>query len=263
MNVIQRVQSYCKYLFTAKSHQRIHSPFVFNLLRHVFYQADEQSPAIQKIENRRNDLLQNNQTIQVTDLGAGAGKWGTSERKISDIAGNSLKRKKYAQLIYRIVHHFQPETVLEFGTSLGITTAYIGQGYTDGQVVTIEGCPNIARVAGETFDITGTKNIRSYTGNFDDVLPEVLRNHPVLDIVFIDGNHSFAPTLKYFEQTLPHAHNDTIFIFDDIHWSADMEKAWHAIQQHPRVTITIDIYEMGFVFIRNENKKPEHFVIKY
>lgn len=241
----------------------MHSPFVFNLLKDVFYQEQDLSPDIQKIEKRRSELLRDHHSISVTDLGAGAGKWGTSERKISDIAHNSLKRKKYAQLIHRIVHHFQPQTILEFGTSLGVTTAYIGQGYPDGQVVTIEGCPNIAQVARETFRKTDTKNIRSYTGNFDDVLPEVLMNHPVLDIVFIDGNHSYAPTIRYFEQTLPHASNHTIFIFDDIHWSEEMEKAWHEIQKHPKVTISIDIYEMGFVFIRNENKAPEHFTIKY
>lgn len=241
----------------------MHSPFVFNLLQNVFYLSEEDTSALKRIEKRRNNLLHLHDTIQVTDLGAGADKWGTSERKISDIAGNSLKRKKYAQLIYRIVHHFQPQTILEFGTSLGITTSYIGQGYPDGQVITIEGCPNIAAIARQTFTETQTENIASYIGNFDEVLPSVLKKHPKLDVVFIDGNHSYAPTIRYFEQTLPHSHNDTIFIFDDIHWSSEMEQAWKEIQQHPSVTITIDIYEMGLVFVRNENKAPEHFIIKF
>lgn len=261
MNITQRVKSYIQYRWNAKNHQRIHSPFVFQLLKEVFYTQVPNSPTIQKIEQRRKELLQTFNTIQVTDLGAG--NWKTSERKISDIAKNSLKRKNYAQLIYLITHHFQPKTILEFGTSLGITTAYIGQGYSDGQVVTIEGCPNIAGVAQKTFESTDTKNIDAFVGNFDDVLPNVLDRYPQLDMVFIDGNHAYAPTLRYFEKTLQHAHNDTIFIFDDIHWSIEMEKAWKDIQAHSQVTTTIDIYEMGIVFIRQENKEKEHFVILY
>lgn len=261
MNITQRVKSYLQYRWQAKNHQRIHSPFVFQLLNDVFYQKTVENASIQKIEQRRQQLLNLSQTIQVTDLGAG--NWKTSERKISDIAKNSLKRKKYAQLIHRITHHFQPKVVLELGTSLGITTSYIGQGYADGQVVTIEGCPNIAQVAQETFQLTNTKNIDAYVGSFDDILPKVFSKYPLLDIVFIDGNHAYAPTLRYFEQTLQYAHNNTIFIFDDIHWSEEMERAWKDIQAHDRVTTTIDIYEMGIAFIRQENKVKEHFVVQY
>lgn len=261
MNITQRVKSYLKYRWTCKTHQRIHSPFVFQLLKDVFYQNTLDHSNIRSIENRRQELLKTGDTIQVTDLGAG--QWKTSERKISDIANNSLKRKIYAQLIYRITHHFQPKVTLELGTSLGITTSYIGQGYRDGKVVTIEGCPNIAQIAQKTFQTTQTQNIDAFVGGFDQVLPEVFKKYTSLDIVFIDGNHAYAPTIQYFNDTLKYAHNDTVFIFDDIHWSEEMERAWKDIQAHPLVTTTIDIYEMGIVFIRKEQKVKEHFTIKY
>lgn len=262
MDVLQRVISYCRYLYKARSHQRIHSPFVFEFARKVLYSKTDHE-ACNLIEARRQQLLQDHTEITVTDLGAGAAKWGDRKRKISDIAKTSLKREKYAQLIFRIARHYQPKSTLELGTSFGITSAYIGQGYPGGQVFTIEGCPSIARVARQTFEQTRTKNIRLFTGHFDDVLPEVLSESAYFDIIFIDGNHAYEPTLRYFERCLSKAHNNTVFIFDDIHWSKDMERAWKDIQDHPLVTITIDIYEMGLVFIRNENRTPEHFVIKY
>lgn len=260
----QRIVSYAKYKYRAKSHQRIHSPFVFNLLDDVFYtnsQIDQKASS--KLEKRRAELLKSSETIQVTDLGAGAHKWKSNQRKISSIAKNSLKRKKYALLIHKIAHHFQPQTTLELGTSLGITTAYISQGFRNGQVITVEGCPNIAQLAQKTFQSVQANNIQQLIGNFNEVLPKFLSTNPKLDLVFIDGNHAYEPTLNYFNQTLQHTHNETVFIFDDIHWSTDMEKAWEAIKQHPKVSLTIDIYEMGLVFIREENKAPEHFVIKY
>ena len=263
MDLIQRIKSYGTYRWNAKSDQRIHSPFTFKLLNEVFYQKSIDTSVENKIEARRKALLQDKTFIEVKDLGAGANQWATTQRRISDIAKTSLKRKKYAQLIYRIVRHFKPQTTLEMGTSLGITTSYIGQGYPAGKVITIEGCPQISKVAAQTFHQTNTTNIIQYTGSFEQKLPEVFEQFPLFDIVFIDGNHSYAPTVSYFEQALNHAHNDTVFIMDDIHWSKGMEDAWNKIVRHPKVTISIDIYEMGFVFIRQENKEPKHFIIKY
>lgn len=261
MNILQRVGSYIQYQTKAQSHLRIHSPFVYQLVSQVFYTDDVHTPHVDLIEKRRNALQNDNSILEVTDLGAGA--WKTSKRMVRDIAKNSLKRKKYAQLIHRITHYFQPKTVLELGTSLGITTSYIGQGFPDAKVVTIEGCPQIAGVARKSFQISNTKNIDSYIGNFDEVLPKILPQYQPWDIIFIDGNHAYSPTIRYFQQCLEYAHNDTLFIFDDIHWSPEMEKAWKEIQAHPSVTTTIDIYEMGLVFIRRENKEKEHFVIRY
>lgn len=261
MNWGQRVKSYANYKLHAKTHQRMHSPFVFDLLSNVFYQPTPDTDTIQKIEERRQALRHTKDTVHVTDLGAGS--WKTSERTISDIAKKSLKRKEYAQLIYRITNYFSPKITIELGTSLGITTSYISQGYRDGQVVTIEGCPNVSKIAQETFDFIRCKNIIRQVGNFDDVLPAILKTHSHPDMIFIDGNHNYEATIKYFNLFLKHTQDDAIFIFDDIHWSEGMEKAWREIKQHPKVKISIDIYEMGFIFLRNENHEASHFTIKY
>ncbi|MCO5249728.1 MAG: class I SAM-dependent methyltransferase [Chitinophagales bacterium] len=261
MEWLRRGKSFLEYHLHSKSEQRIHSPFVFELLRSVFYQEIKDQILVQKIESRREFLKNCSDKISVTDLGTG--KWKTSERKISDIARKSLKRKEYAQLIYRMVHHFLPKTTLELGTSLGLTTAYISQGYRDGQVITLEGCPNISQVAQDTFDFVGCQNIDRKIGGFDDVLSKILEQNPKFDLLFIDGNHSYEATIRYFHQLLPYTDTDSIFIFDDIHWSEGMERAWDEIKQHPQVKISIDIYEMGFIFLRNENHESSHFTIKF
>ncbi|MEJ7676870.1 MAG: hypothetical protein WKG06_03130 [Segetibacter sp.] len=62
---------------------------------------------------------------------------------------------------------------------------------------------------------------------------------------------------------LEKAIESSVFIFDDIHWSKEMEEAWKYIQQHSAVTLTIDLFFIGIVFFRREQKVPQHFVIRF
>lgn len=84
----------------------------------------------------------------------------------------------------------------------------------------------------------------------------------LLDLVFVDGFHAMEPTLDHFEQCLTKSHNDTVFVFDDIHWSRGMEQAWEAVKSHDKVSVTIDLYNMGLAFLRKEQAE-EHFTLRY
>ncbi|HEU0137328.1 MAG TPA: class I SAM-dependent methyltransferase, partial [Flavobacterium sp.] len=75
-----------------------------------------------------------------------------------------------------------------------------------------------------------------------------------------DGNHQKVATLRYFDLLLPTVTNDSVWIFDDIHWSRDMEDAWEEIKAHPKVTVTIDTFQWGIVFFRKEQRKEDFFV---
>ena len=221
--------------------------------------------AYAEIEDRRKGFLHSSKIIEVIDLGAGLKTLSNSKRKISDIAARSLKRPKYAQLLFRLVNYFQPETILELGTSLGITTIYLASANKTTKVVTIEGSATIANEAQELFKRAGIKNIESVVGNFDEVLGKTIYSSLALrplSLIYFDGNHRKEPTLNYFQQCLKYSHNNSIYIFDDIHWSAEMEQAWEEIKKHPQITVTIDLFEIGIVFFRTELTK-QNFVVRY
>jgi predicted O-methyltransferase YrrM len=131
-------------------------------------------------------------------------------------------------------------------------------------VVTIEGCPETAAAARANFKAFGASNIMACTGNFDEVLQPLLHQHasPAPRLFFFDGNHRKVPTLHYFEQCLSCAGNDDVFVFDDIRWSDEMLAAWEAVASHPRVTVTLDLFFMGIVFIRKEQAR-ERFRIRF
>ncbi len=252
---------YLKYQLFADTKYKVHSPFVFELLTEVIQHKDAYY-AYQDIERLRQQLLSSKATITVNDLGAGSRVFKSDQRKVSAIAQHSLAPPKYAQLLFRLVNHFKPQTLLELGTSLGITTLYLAAPNSKATVYTHEGCAATLEVAQQNFDQMQQQNIVAVQGNFNDTLPQTLQQLQQLDFAFIDGNHSKAPTLAYFEQCLTKVHNNSVLVFDDIHWSAEMEAAWHIIQQHPTVTVTIDLFRMGLVFFRKEQEK-EHFTIRF
>ncbi|MFZ4739822.1 MAG: O-methyltransferase [Bacteroidales bacterium] len=261
MNNLKLIIKYLKYRITANNKHDIHSPFVFQLLTKVINNKSV-LPVYKEIENLRSLLLKNKTKIQIEDFGAGSLKNKTKTRAIAEIARNAAKPPKYAQLLYRLVKHFQPVNLLELGTSLGISTAYMGKASSTTKIITIEGSENIAKISIDNFNTLNISNIQVITGNFDVQLPKLLQNTTTFDFVFFDGNHRKQPTLSYFELCLQHKHNDSVFVFDDIHWSDEMEEAWESIKQSPEVTVTIDLFFIGLVFFRKESTK-EHFIIRF
>jgi predicted O-methyltransferase YrrM len=255
---------YLLYRWKAKGRKGygIHSPFVFDLVTKVLND-DRFFYAYESIEEQRRLLLSDEKNLEVLDWGAGGKQARTALRPIAKVAARSLKSPKYARLLFRLVQYFQSRQVLELGTCLGITASYLAASSDEVQVTTLEGAPAYVKKARRIFENLRIKNIRVVEGNFDDTLLGVLKESRTWDFVFIDGNHRLEPTLRYFEQILPHAHAGTLFVFDDIHWSREMEEAWQKIQQHPSVTLTIDLFFVGLVFIRPEQIAKEHFIIPF
>ena len=261
MNKYEFVKNYFKYYFKANTKHSIHSPFVFEFVTKVLESKIDAVEKLKEVENLRKDLLSSSQELNIIDLGANNIQNSCYRKRVRAIVKNSAKSKKYARLLYKIAKFYKLNNILELGTSAGFSSMYFAAaGHNN--VITVEGSPETAGLAAENFAKLNFKNIQVIKGNFDDVLPNILKNTESFDCVFFDGNHKEEATLNYFEQCLHHINNDTVFIFDDINWSEGMQKAWHNIMQHTSVKVTIDLYFLGIVFFRKELSK-ENFVIRY
>ncbi len=258
MKKLKFIYQYIKHWLKAGKAQGVHSPFVLELLTDVIY-VKTKYYSFKKIEKWRELLIDSKKTIQCIDLGAGG---QNTNKTVSQIAKNSAKSPELAQLLFRLVNYFQPAQAIELGTSLGISTAYLASANSKTKIITIEGCPETARIAQENFELLKLKNITSLVGNFDEVLPQALSKITKLDLVFFDGNHRKEATLNYFKQCLEKANENTVFIFDDIYWSEEMMQAWTEIKNNTRVTLTLDLFYMGIVFFRKEEAK-QHFLIRF
>lgn len=240
----------------------MHSPFVFHFILNVLNNKCNYIPP-KEIEDLRNKLLQDKREIKIEDLGAGSRTSTKKTRSVHQLARTAVKPKKYSQLLYRLMSHYKPQNVVELGTSLGITTSYLAAANPSANIITIEGSPAVAKIAGENFAQLQLNDIKQEVGNFDDILPSVIHQLSSIDLAYIDGNHRYKPTMNYFQKFLEKHHNDTIMIFDDIHWSAEMEKAWEEIKLHEAVRCTVDIFFLGFVFFRREFKAKQHFTVRF
>ena len=253
-----QIIQYIKFLFKSTNQHGVHSPFVYDLVTKCFYD-NTKYPDYLKLKKYRTALLKNKSIIKITDFGTGSRVFKSNERHINTIAKNSGTPIKRAQLLYRVVNYFKPKHSLELGTSLGIATQAIALGHSKNNIISLEGCPNISKFTTQQFSEANINNVTIKTGEFEDNIPKL--KEKTYDLIFFDGNHNKASTLNYFNVLVDKAHNDSVFIFDDIYWSKGMQEAWEQIKLHPKITVTIDTFFWGFVFFRKEQAK-ENFKLR-
>lgn len=267
---------FLKYKIFAK-HKKghgIHSPFVFALINQVFNDK-KVDDNLAKIINLHQKYKQSKDTLIFDEKGAGTHqhkkskiKYGNNRniQRISTTEGKTIRNssvtKKYGGLIYRLVKYFNPENILEIGTSVGISTLYIAQGAPESKFTTIEGVKEKIQIAQKLTRAQQLQNIEFVCSDFDSGVPKILKNFTTLDFIFFDGNHTQKATESYFHLCLKKAHNNSVFIFDDIHWSSEMENAWNTIKKHEKVSVSIDLFRLGILFFRPEITKG-HYIIKF
>jgi len=254
-----KIKSYLTFLLKSTNQHGVHSPFVYNLVTKCFYNKTNptKKEAFLKVKKR---LIKNSKIIAVTDFGKGSKVFKTNQRKVADIAKIAGISNKKAFLLIRICTYFKFENMLEIGTSVGLGASAMSIGNPAAKITTLEGCNNTSAIAKELFTEFNLLNIEQCIGNFNKTLPSLLKNNS-FDFIYFDGNHQKEATLIYFNKCLDNVHNNTVFIFDDINWSVEMQLAWNEIKKHPKVSVTIDTFFWGIVFFRKEQKK-EHFTIR-
>ena len=254
-----KVKSFIYFLLKSTNQHGVHSPFVYNLVTKCFYKNTNQSK-INTVTEIKKWLKTNENTITVSDFGKGSTIFKSNERKIAEIVKYAGISKIKSALLIRLVEYFNVDNILEIGTSVGLGSATLSTANPNSKIETLEGCKNTSNVAQELFDNFKLKNVNLTIGEFKNTLPNVLKNKS-FDLIYFDGNHQREATLNYFNHCLKNIHNESIFIFDDINWSIEMQQTWAEIIKHPKVTVSIDLYFWGIIFFRKEQKK-QHFTIR-
>lgn len=251
-----RAFAYLRYLWKAQGIHKAHSPFIFSLFNEVLNR-NKHFYVFDHIEAQRRLLSKDHGLISVEDHGAGSNRLKGNVRRISSIANSSLKRPKYAQCLFRLCDHLHAKQVLELGTSLGLTTAYLAAATEE--VTSVEGAPEIAHIARnqlKQLDLHATV----VNAVFAEVLPELQTKE--YDVIFIDGHHKGEALLSYAEALIPTLTENGVLVVDDINWSSDMQTAWQQLAQRQEFELAVDLFEMGILFKRKGMQK-QYQVLRY
>lgn len=173
------------------------------------------------------------------------------------------KSPKPALLLFLLVRALKPKNIIELGTNVGISSAYISAGLQGSElairITTLDASPYRQRLAKEVHRNLGLNNISYVQGLFTDTLRTTLEALGLVDLAFIDGHHQYQPTLDYFEDILKFSSPDAVFVFDDIRWSDGMKKAWTQIQSDERLGLIVDLDSVG-ICARRQNDNSQRFV---
>lgn len=252
---------FLRYWLNAIEEHSLHSPFIYELYKEVI-NAKYPDPVFEKIESIREGYLADTTKVSVNDLGAGSKTMNQNNRSISEIANNSLSAPKLSQLLYRLIRQQEAKEVIELGTSLGINTLYMYAGNENMKLTSFEGDDNVANYAKNTFEKFGAEGISIKTGELDKTLSNHLAFSGKIDFAFIDANHTYESTIKYFKLIAKKVHDESLVVIGDIHWSKGMEKAWNEIKNIPYATLTLDVFEAGLVFFKPDINK-QHYVLEF
>jgi predicted O-methyltransferase YrrM len=260
MNILQHIFQYSLHQVQGVSPKRAGLPFPDYVFNNESVAGFVEPALYDHYNTLRNALLEDRRSIKVTDFGAGDKE--VFERPIASIAKKSSQKLRYNRLQFQIIRHIAPKTILEMGTSLGLSTALFAMAAPNARIITMEGCPNTAALAGSLFEKLGLQNVELIQGEFDKNLEGVLKDLGKADYIFFDGNHRMVPTLNYFLKGISYSHHESVFVFDDIRWSDQMVEAWKEINKHPSITLSLDMYQLG-VLMFNPDLPKRSLKIKY
>jgi len=252
---------YAGYLLKArhKKGQGIHSPFTYNLVTKVIFdnQHYEEYDLFRKIKNE----FKRSQKIIIMDETGARSACFKKKRSIAKMSKYSSVNSKFGKLLFRLVCYFKPEIIVELGTSLGISSVCMSVGNSQSSLYTIEANEELCSIANRLFEKYKIENVKVIQGCFDEILDKEIEKLSRPEFVFIDGNHTYENTIRYFEYFSKRM-EDGIIVFDDINWSKGMRKAWRKIIGDPGADITIDLFFMGIV-LKRKSVTPGHYCVRF
>lgn len=249
--------SYLGYWLKRSEAHGLHAPFVFDLYTKVI----GKKPLLEKdIEVLRANLKKDHSAFSLKDYGAGSKLKFAKKRSIANITKTSSTPAKFSALLRDLVDYLNYSQIIELGTSLGINSLYLSI-TPQSKLTTFEGDPTLAGLAQSHFQQFKRSNVQLIEGNIDQTLPEFLKNtNEAIDLAYIDANHRFQPTMRYYEAIYKRLRPNGMIVIDDIHWSKEMYAAWKTIKERPEVTLSIDLFEAGLLYFDVKLEKQDYIL---
>jgi len=84
-----------------------------------------------------------------------------------------------------------------------------------------------------------------------------------IDFAFLGEGQDRATILQYVIRLMDKMHYNSWVILHGIHADSNMETVWNTLKEHSNIRLSIDLFTIGILFCRKEQKEQEHFIIRY
>ena len=234
----------------------------------------DEAPHFAAIEARRADLEASEQDITYFDFGAATRDESQTpdemyqgverSRTVGHLCRRTSKPYRSAMLLHKLLRKTKRQSCLELGTCLGISGSYQAAALElngAGRLITMEGAEPVAALAQQTIDQLGHDRVSIVVGRFQDTLDGVLEAHKPFDYAFVDGHHDGPATIEYCDRIFPVLTDNAVVVMDDIRWSDGMLASWNEMKQHPNVEVSIDLADIGILWVTRAPQPARHYVI--
>jgi len=258
---IKTVPLYIAYFLKVVDRHSLQAPFIFQFYTDLVEGIKNQhkDPEIEKI---RKAMLADKTRIIGIDYGAGSNYVSDTSRRISKIAKKGISSPKSCRLISCLARYQRPQTIIELGTSLGISTAYLSRATPKGKIFTFEGNTDLCDCAKLNWNILSCDNIELVAGDIDQTLAKILDKVPRVDFAIIDANHTKSALLDYYGMIKQRISTEGLIFIDDIRWSVEMYEGWLEITKDPAVKLSIEFLQNGLLFFKKGLSK-QHYILSY
>jgi len=216
------------------------------------YSKDEREQ-FEILEQFRKNLTLSKELISFEEIGV------SKKNAVQDVVMKAASPTQWSKLFYSLAKWSQASHVLEIGTNLGVSGQYFVEAIKANPLATfttMEGVKRMCEIAELQLSTRSVNNkLQVLHGLYDDSLEQIIKSEEEFDLVFIDGNHTYDATIKYFNLLKTQYASNAILIIDDINWSAEMQQAWNVLKNDPLVISSIDLFKLGILFLGPENEK--------
>jgi predicted O-methyltransferase YrrM len=186
--------------------------------------------AAQRIETLRAALAGRTEKFLVS--------WSTDPRHAVTaryLAEIASVQRRWGMFLHLCAEAFEAQTIVELGACFGISGAYLASIRSRPRLMTIEVSEARVPIAQSTLAAV-TDRAEVVHGTFDEKLQSVLDGAGSVDVVYIDGHHGEAATIRYVHTVMPHLASEALVVLDDIHLYREMWRAWQTVSSMSGVT---------------------------
>lgn len=214
------------------------------------------------IERRRAAIAAQRVGFAFRSEGSGEGvRWLVSDAQAAmtatDLARRVSVQKRWGMFLHLCAEAVGAQTILEMGTCVGISGAYLASASSRPRLVTLDVAEDLVPLARQTLsEVTDRAVI--VTGLFADTLGQASANLSI-DLAYVDGHHDGEATAAYVETLVPRVEEEGLIVLDDIRLYSEMWETWSALTASLHFSAAIDVGRFGLLIRGAGASRPKRY----